>query len=103
MDMVNKWEEPSISKDFKGNAKNRGRVVGSTTNSIQPTKRDAGDTLATAGMTFKVIPGQGGIAIETSSYDTMHDRYNSNLHIVPEGAELSEALAHIISMESLRR
>jgi hypothetical protein len=101
MDEVNEYaitgSEPMKSSGANRKSGNRG--VGFT----NQVKRDSGDTLASNGITFKVIPGTGGVAIETSQYDTFNDRYINNLHIVSDDTELSAALAQIITMESLRR
>lgn len=60
-------------------------------------------TLDTSGIYFKVIPGSGGIAIEVTQYDTKSERDITTLHIIPEGEELSEELAKIITLESMKR
>ena len=61
------------------------------------------ESLDTSGIHFKVLPGYGGIAIEATYYDAPNERDIITLHIIPEGSELSEELAKIITLESLRR
>jgi len=55
------------------------------------------------GIHFKVIPGNGGIVIETHYYDDHADRDLTHLYIIGEDEELHEALAKIITLEALRR
>lgn len=54
-------------------------------------------------ISFKVIPGAGGIAIEYGQYDHLNDQHKVHLHIVPEDRDLAQELAHIITIQSLRR
>lgn len=54
------------------------------------------------GISFKVIPGDGGVAIEVRHYDMKTDRYTSRLHVVPVDADLAQALSQIITITSLR-
>lgn len=51
---------------------------------------------------FKVFPGQGGVAIETITYDERLSKNIIVMHVVPEGNDLSEALSQIITMQALR-
>lgn len=59
------------------------------------------DSLDSRGMHFKLLPGLGGMAIETSYYDERKDNRITKLYILPDGCELGEELARIISLESL--
>lgn len=60
-------------------------------------------SLDTQGIHFKVIPGSGGIAIEVSHYDNKTERNTTTLYIIPENKDLSEELAQIITLESMKR
>lgn len=47
--------------------------------------------------------GQGGIAIETSSYDRRADENRRQLYIIPETANLPEELDRILTLANLSR
>jgi hypothetical protein len=70
---------------------------------LRSTAIDELPELDSKGIYFKVIPGSGGIAIEVSHYDTKSERDITTLHIIPEGDELSESLAQIITLEAMKR
>ena len=59
-------------------------------------------TLSSNNMVLRIYPGRGGIAIETSYYNSHDDRSQTTLHIVPEGDELAPAIAQIISLDLMR-
>lgn len=75
----------------------------STTRMHIPATVDSGVSLDAGGIYFKVIPGSGGIAIEVSHYDRRVEQDVITLHIIPEGEELSEELAKIITLEAMKR
>lgn len=47
--------------------------------------------------------GQGGIAIETASYDRRADENRRQLYIIPESANLPEELDRILTIANLSR
>lgn len=51
---------------------------------------------------LKIYNANGGIIVETSKYDIIKDRNINGLHIITHDQELSDSLAKIITMESLR-
>ena len=55
------------------------------------------------GMNFTVYPASnGGFVLEFRLYDEKLDRSTHNLHIIAEDQNLSEGIAHIITVEMLR-
>jgi hypothetical protein len=54
------------------------------------------------GLSFNVMPAQGGTVVQIRSYDRRTDRNNSTTHVIPEGEDISTAIGHIVSMELLR-
>lgn len=53
-------------------------------------------------ISFKIIKGIGGVAIEYNFYDHKADEGSTALHIVPEDKDLAVEISHIITMQSLR-
>ena len=53
-------------------------------------------------MHLKIYRANGGTIVETSTYDRQKDRHQTQLHIVTHDVELSQGLAKIITMETLR-
>lgn len=60
------------------------------------------NTLDSRGMTLKIFPGLGGLAIETYQYDSRTGDGHTTLHIIPDGEELSEALSRIVTLDTMR-
>jgi hypothetical protein len=61
-----------------------------------------GKDLDSAGIHFKVIPGQGGTVIETFQYNKKTDNRDTTLYVVPDTDDLSQAITHIITLQSMR-
>jgi hypothetical protein len=61
-----------------------------------------GKDLDSAGIHFKVIPGQGGTVIETFHYNKKTDNRDTTLYVVPDTDDLSQAITHIITLQSMR-
>ena len=53
-------------------------------------------------ITFKIIKGVGGIAVEYNHYNHKTDEGTTVLHIVPEDKDLASEISHIITMQSLK-
>ena len=70
---------------------------------VNPATIDEPPDLDSQGIYFKVIPGSGGIAVEVSHYDRKAEQDIITLHIIPEGEELGEELAKIITLEAMKR
>ena len=60
-------------------------------------------SLSSTAMHFKVFKGAGGIVIETWESGNGPTRDDTSLHIIPEGEDLATAIAHIITLQSMRR
>jgi hypothetical protein len=58
--------------------------------------------LQTNFFTLKVHSGIGGTAIQYSKYNESEDDMIHHLHIIPDDADLCDALSKIITFESLR-
>jgi hypothetical protein len=62
-----------------------------------------GRTLDSRGMSFTIHQASGGYVLEYSSYDDKTDRHNHNLHIIPSDQDMGQGIAHIITLEMLRK
>ena len=60
-------------------------------------------TLDTRGMNFTIYTASGGHILEYSSYDEKTDRHNNALHIITADQDLGQGIAHIITLEMLRK
>jgi hypothetical protein len=54
------------------------------------------------GLSFSVMPAQGGTVVQIRNYDRKTDRNNTITHVIPEGEDIAERLGQIVSMELLR-
>jgi hypothetical protein len=52
---------------------------------------------------FTIYPASGGFVVEHQLYERHHDSDGPKLTIINQGEDLGDALAHIITMESLSR
>jgi len=55
------------------------------------------------GLNLVIYNANGGKVLQFWEYDPTKDRHVANLHIVPDGQDLGEELAMIITRESLSR
>ena len=55
------------------------------------------------GMSFTIHQANGGYVLEYSSYDEKTDRHNNNLHIITSDQDMGQGIAHIITLEMLRK
>ena len=62
-----------------------------------------GSGLDSRGMSFTIHPANGGYVLEYSAYDDKTDRHNHNLHIIPSDQDMGQGIAHIITLEMLRK
>ena len=84
-------------KTARSTTKRRWETVGSCDN------EDSGQKLLTEPLHFRVYAATGGMVVETRFYDSQHDRTDTKMYLVPDGDELGKTLAHIVTMENLRR
>jgi hypothetical protein len=54
------------------------------------------------GLTFNVMPAQGGTVVQIRSYNRKADQDNLFTHVIPEGEDITTAIGHIVSMELLK-
>lgn len=54
------------------------------------------------GLRFTVQPATGGVIVQIYHYDRKTDRSNNIMHVIPDGDDIAESIAHIVSMELLR-
>jgi hypothetical protein len=54
-------------------------------------------------MSFTIHQANGGYVLEYSSYDEKTDRHNNNLHIITSDQDMGQGIAHIITLEMLRK
>jgi len=54
------------------------------------------------GLSFNVMPAQGGTIVQIRHYDRKTDRNNNTTHVIPEGEDIAKTIGHIVSMELLR-
>jgi len=52
---------------------------------------------------FSVQSASGGTVIEVNTYDSKKDQYGSNLHVIPDGEDISECIGEIVMIEMLKR
>jgi hypothetical protein len=62
-----------------------------------------GRTLDSRGMSFTIYQASGGHILEYSSYDEKSDRHTNALHIITSEQDLGQGIAHIITIEMLRK
>jgi hypothetical protein len=61
------------------------------------------ETLSGEPLRIQVYAANGGMIIETRTYDRQKDRTNTNLYIVNDGEDLGNELGKILTMASLSR
>jgi len=71
----------------------------------QPVARDV--TVSTRsvdveGLSFNVMPAQGGTVVQIRNYDRKTDRNNTITHVIPDGEDIATRLGQIVSIELLR-
>ena len=62
-----------------------------------------GSHLDSRGMSFTIHQASGGYVLEYAVYDDKTDRHNHNLHIIPSDQDMGQGIAHIITLEMLRK
>lgn len=63
---------------------------------------ESSDLQTEAPFRLSIHKASGGLVVETRTYDRLKDRTHQNLHIVTHEQNLSEQLAKIVTVESLR-
>jgi hypothetical protein len=62
-----------------------------------------GSQLDSRGMNFTIHMANGGYVLEYSTYNDKTDRHDQTLHIIPSEQDLGQGIAHIITLEMLRK
>ena len=62
-----------------------------------------GSDLNSRGMSFTIHQANGGYVLEYTSYDEKTDRNSHNLHIITSDQDMGQGIAHIITLEMLRK
>lgn len=60
-------------------------------------------SLNSRGMNFSIHQANGGYVMEYSSYDDKTDRNSNSLHIITSEQDLGQGIAHVITLEMLRK
>ena len=62
-----------------------------------------GSSLDSRGMNFTIHMANGGYVLEYSSYNEKTDRHDNTLHIINSDTDLGQGIAHVITLEMLRK
>jgi hypothetical protein len=62
-----------------------------------------GSQLDSRGMNFTIHMANGGYVLEYSSYNEKTDRHDNTLHIINSDQDLGQGIAHVITLEMLRK
>ena len=62
-----------------------------------------GSQLDSRGMNFTIHMANGGYVLEYSTYNDKTDRHDNTLHIIPSDQDMGQGIAHIITLELLRK
>lgn len=62
-----------------------------------------GSSLDSRGMNFTIHMANGGYVLEYSTYNDKTDRHDNALHIINSDTDLGQGIAHIITLEMLRK
>ena len=80
------------------------------TNEVVETKTNRGRALISRGshldsrgMNFTIHMANGGYVLEYSSYNEKTDRHDNTLHIINSDTDLGQGIAHVITLEMLRK
>ena len=62
-----------------------------------------GSQLDNRGMNFTIHMANGGYVLEYSTYTEKTDRHDNALHIINSDTDLGQGIAHVITLEMLRK
>ena len=62
-----------------------------------------GSQLDNRGMNFTIHMANGGYVLEYSTYNDKTDRHDNALHTINSDTDLGQGIAHIITLEMLRK
>jgi hypothetical protein len=78
-------------------------VVESKSHRRGPLAITRGSQLDSRGMNFTIHMANGGYVLEYSSYNDKTDRHDNTLHIINSDTDLGQGIAHVITLEMLRK
>lgn len=55
------------------------------------------------GLSFTIHMASGGYVLEYSTYNEKTDRHDHALHLIPSEQDMGQSIAHIITLEMLRK
>ena len=55
------------------------------------------------GLSFTIHVANGGYVLEYSTYNEKTDRHDHALHLIPSEQDMGQSIAHIITLEMLRK
>jgi hypothetical protein len=79
-----------LANETRPSGKNRGIV-------------STGRSLDSRGMNFTIHMANGGYVLEYSTYNEKTDRHDNSLHIIPSDQDMGQGIAHVITLELLRK
>lgn len=62
-----------------------------------------GSELGSRGMSFTIHMANGGYVLEYSTYNEKTDRHDNALHIITSDQDMGQGIAHVITLEMLRK
>ena len=99
--MINWFKKKIISwvKEDWNTVRNEGFEESSTVSASSGKRR----SLDNHGMNFTLHAANGGYVMEYKTYDPKIDKQYTALHIIPSDQELGQGIAHIITLEMLKK
>jgi len=102
--MINWFKQKVISwvrEDWNKVRSGNDAIVPSNSIGISPISK--GRRLDHNGMNFTIHSANGGYIMEYNTYDPRTDERNNALHIITSDQDLGQSIAHIITLEMLRK
>jgi len=99
--MIIKWFKKKVVQWVRedwNSPKSESNLVSASTSSISKGRR-----IDNSGMNFTIHSANGGYVMEYNTYDPRTDDRNTALHIIPSDQDLGQGIAHIITLEMLRK
>ena len=84
------FPQDNLVSETRPSGKNRGLV-------------STGRTLDSRGMSFTIHMANGGYVLEYSTYNEKTDRHDHSLHIITSDQDMGQGIAHVITLEMLRK
>jgi hypothetical protein len=98
MKWFNSWFRKKCEQAWEDARRERDATIG------QPSRIVADESLnMDNSLRFNVLPAQGGTIIEIRNYDRKDERNHISTYVIPDGEDLSTSIAHIVSMELLKK